>query len=275
MKKIITDNGSAIPRRLSQLAKLVCCLLVYSLFHFTAIAQTSRITGKVTNAQGAPLPGVTVQVKNSTVSTATNNSGDFTIAAAPTDTLQLSSIGFKMLELPVAGKTQLTAILQDDAKSLDNVVVVGYTTQRKKDLTGSVSTVNTSDIAGLPVGGVDQILQGKAAGVTVTQNTGAPGDGVVVRIRGVGTINNNDPLYIIDGVPTKDGINQISPNDIESISVLKDAAAASIYGARASNGVVVITTKKGKTGKPRLSLNAYTGVQQPVNRPVCPIPYPM
>jgi TonB-linked SusC/RagA family outer membrane protein len=274
MKKIISDYASTLHfyllrgvsrRGLSGCTKLLACLLVYTLCHFTASAQTGRVTGKVTNAQGTAIPGVTVQVKNSSVSTATNATGIFTIMAAPTDTLQLSSIGFKTLDLPVGGQTEVTATLQDDANTLNNVVVVGYTTQRKKDLTGSVSTVNTGDIAGLPVGGVDQILQGKAAGVTITQNTGAPGDGVVVRIRGVGTINNNDPLYIIDGVPTKDGINQISPNDIESISVLKDAASASIYGARASNGVVVITTKKGKTGKPKLSLNAYTGVQQPVN----------
>lgn len=253
------------PRQLHPTGKLICCLVVYLLFHGAAMAQTSKVTGTVTNAQGTVIPGVTVQVKNSTVSTATDAAGKFSINASSTDSLEFSSIGFKTLTVGVGGKTELPVTLQEEANTLNNVIVVGYTTQRKKDLTGSVSTVNTSDIAGLPVGGVDQILQGKAAGVTVTQNTGAPGDGVVVRIRGIGTINNNDPLYIIDGVPTKDGINQISPNDIESISVLKDAAAASIYGARASNGVVVITTKKGKTGKPKLSLNAYTGVQQPVN----------
>jgi len=135
-------------------------------------------------------------------------------------------------------------------------------TARKKDLTGSVSTINARDINDIPVGGADQIMQGKAAGVAITQVTGAPGDGVTVRIRGIGTINNNDPLYIVDGIPTKDGINEISPNDIESISLLKDASSASIYGARASNGVVVITTKKGSSGKPRLSINAYTGMQE-------------
>ncbi len=253
------------PRQLHPTGKLICCLVVYLLFYGAAMAQTGKVTGTVTNAQGTVIPGVTVQVKNSTVSTATDAAGKFSINAASTDSIEFSSIGFKTLTVGVGGKTELPVTLQEEANTLNNVIVVGYTTQRKKDLTGSVSTVNTSDIAGLPVGGVDQILQGKAAGVTVTQNTGAPGDGVVVRIRGIGTINNNDPLYIIDGVPTKDGINQISPNDIESISVLKDAAAASIYGARASNGVVVITTKKGKTGKPKLSLNAYTGVQQPVN----------
>ncbi len=121
--------------------------------------------------------------------------------------------------------------------------------------------MSSKDINGLPVGGVDQILQGKAAGVAVTQNTGAPGDGINIRIRGVGTINNNDPLYIVDGVPTKDGINEISPNDIESINILKDASSAAIYGARASNGVVIVTTKRGHSGKAVLSASAYTGVQ--------------
>lgn len=147
------------------------------------------------------------------------------------------------------------------AGSLQDVVVVGYTTQRKKDLTGAVSLINSKDIANIPVGGVDQIMQGKAAGVAITTASGAPGENVAVRIRGVGTINSNEPLYIIEGVPTQNGINQISPNDIESINVLKDAASAAIYGARSSNGVVIITTKKGKSGRARLSLSAYTGIQ--------------
>ncbi|WP_315814998.1 TonB-dependent receptor plug domain-containing protein [Paraflavitalea speifideaquila] len=230
----------------SQVNKLLACLLLLVCFANKGMAQTGRVAGIVTDAQGKPIPAVTVQVKNSTVYTATDSSGHFSIKASPTDTLEFSSVGFKKLALAVGGQSTLQVSLEPEAGTLNNVIVIGYTTQRKKDLTGSVSTVNTGDIAGLPVGGVDQILQGKAAGVTITQNTGAPGDGVVVRIRGIGTINNNDPLYIIDGVPTKDGINQISPNDIESISVLKDASAASIYGARASNGVVVITTKKRK-----------------------------
>jgi TonB-dependent SusC/RagA subfamily outer membrane receptor len=127
------------------------------------------------------------------------------------------------------------------------VVVIGYGTARKKDLTGAVSTINARDINGLPVAGSDQIMQGKAAGVAVTQVTGAPGDGVSVIIRGQASFLSSVPLYVIDGIPTADGINEISPNDIESISVLKDASSASIYGARAANGVVLITTKKGRT----------------------------
>ncbi|RZM19721.1 MAG: SusC/RagA family TonB-linked outer membrane protein, partial [Pedobacter sp.] len=233
--------------------------------HFTATAQPGTVTGRVTNAEGQPVAGVTVTVKNTTRSTSTNNDGNFSISAAPTDVLTLSSVGFGTQDVAIAGRSAVTVSLAQASNTLTDVVVVGYTSQRKRDLTGSVSSVNAADINGLPVGGVDQILQGKVSGVTITQNTGAPGGGVAVRIRGVGTPNSNDPLYIIDGVPTRDGINQISPTDVESITVLKDAASASIYGARASNGVVVITTKKGKTGKPRFSLNMYTGVQTPAN----------
>jgi TonB-dependent SusC/RagA subfamily outer membrane receptor len=168
-------------------------------------------------------------------------------------------------EIPLQGRTQISVTLRTDVKALEEIVVVGYTTQKKADLTGAVAQIKQGDIASIPVGGVAQIMQGKAAGVAITQATGAPGENIAVRIRGVGTINDNDPLYIIDGVPTKDGINQLSPNDIESINILKDASSAAIYGARASNGVVIVTTKRGKSGQPRLSISAYTAVQTPAN----------
>jgi TonB-linked SusC/RagA family outer membrane protein len=221
-----------------------------------------RISGKVVSSSGDPLPGATIKVKGSTLGTNTDSAGNFTLSVPEEAVLVASYVGYQSQELPVAGSTRLTFTLLALPGSMNEVVVIGYGTSRKKDLTGSVSTINARDINDIPVGGVDQIMQGKAAGVAITQVTGAPGDGVTVRIRGIGTINNNDPLYIVDGIPTKDGINEISPNDIESISVLKDASSASIYGARASNGVVVITTKKGVNGKPRVSLNAYTGTQQ-------------
>jgi len=222
-----------------------------------------RITGKVLSSGGDPLSGATVRVKNSSLGTNTDVNGNFTLTVPEEVTLVVSYVGYQPQELPVAGRTQFTIVLQTMPGNINEVVVIGYGTARKKDLTGSVSTINTRDIQNIPVGGVDQIMQGKAAGVVVSQSTGAPGDPIAVRIRGLGTINNNDPLYIVDGIPTKDGINEVSPNDIESISILKDAASASIYGARASNGVVLITTKKGRSGKPRMSLNAYTGWQTP------------
>ena len=224
------------------------------------------VKGQVLDAKGEPVPGVTVVVQGTTNGTTTDIGGNYTLSLPDASgTLVFSSIGFVKQEVALQGRTQVNITLQADTKALDEVVVTGYTVQRKSDLTGAVAQIKASDINALPVTGVAQIMQGKAAGVAITANTGAPGEAIAVRIRGVGTLGDNDPLYIIDGVPTKDGINQIAPADIESISILKDAASAAIYGARASNGVVVVTTKRGKSGKARLSVNAYTGVQTAVN----------
>ncbi|RYY11309.1 MAG: SusC/RagA family TonB-linked outer membrane protein, partial [Cytophagaceae bacterium] len=224
------------------------------------------VTGRVTGPDGAAVPGVTVLVKGTTNGTTTDATGNFSLSLPDADgTLVVSAIGFVTQELPLQGRTQLNVVLANDVQALNDVVVLGYTTERKADLTGAVAQVSQRDISGLPVTTPAQILQGKAAGVAITAATGAPGENIAVRIRGVGTINDNNPLYIIDGVPTKDGINQISPNDIESINILKDASSAAIYGARASNGVVVVTTKRGKSGKPRLSVSAYSGVQTSAN----------
>src|SRR5690606_16246479 len=150
-----------------------------------------------------------------------------------------------------------------DMRNLDEVVVVGYGTQKKSDLTGSVSVVDMDQLKKMPATNFGQQLQGKAAGVTVGTQ-GAPGSPTMIRIRGIGTVNNNGPLYVIDGVSTRDqNLNSINPNDIESVQVLKDASAASIYGAQASNGVIIITTKKGKTGKPSVSYDTFYSVTTP------------
>jgi len=234
--------------------------------HNSPVPVAVTVTGRVTQANGDGLPGVTVLVKGTSNGTSTDAGGNFTLTLPDANaTLTVSAIGFITQEVPLQGRTQVNIVLQTDVKSLNDVVVIGYQTQRKADLTGAVSQINQRDIANLPVTSPSQILQGKAAGVTITQQTGAPGENIAVRIRGIGTINDNDPLYIIDGVPTKTGINQISPNDIESINILKDASSAAIYGARASNGVVIITTKRGKSGKPKLSISGYGGVQTASN----------
>jgi TonB-linked SusC/RagA family outer membrane protein len=170
-------------------------------------------------------------------------------------------VGYTTQEIDVSGQSSLAINLQVVNKDLDEVVVVGYQPQRRADLAGAASVVNVGDIAKLPVGTLDQALQGKAPGVRITQSTGQPGEGITVRIRGVGTINDNNPLFIIDGIPTKEGINFLSPNNIESIVVLKDASSAAIYGARAANGVVVVTTKSGKRGAPQFSYSGYYGIQ--------------
>ncbi|MGZ3750585.1 MAG: SusC/RagA family TonB-linked outer membrane protein [Mucilaginibacter sp.] len=224
-----------------------------------------QITGKVVSSDGLPLPGATVLVKNGNYSTITDGEGNFSIKAPDNGVLIVSYIGYIKQEVQVNGKTQFTIVLKEQPGNLNEVIVVGYGTQRKKDLTGAVSLISAKDISSIPVGGIDQIMQGKAAGVSVTENTGAPGDGISVHIRGVGTINGNDPLYIIDGIPTQGGINEISPSDIESINILKDASSAAIYGARAAGGVVIVTTKHGTSGKAKLSMSAYTGVQTPAN----------
>jgi len=225
--------------------------------------QTADITikGKVVDTKGEPLPGATIAIKNGSSIGQADANGNFNITVPDNTILVVTYVGYKTQEIETAGRSEITITLTEDAGNLNEVIVTGYGTQRKKDLTGAVSVISTKDLAGIPVGGVDQIIQGKAAGVTVTQNTGAPGSGISVQVRGLNTINGISPLYVVDGTPVVDGINQIAPDDIESINILKDASSAAIYGARAAGGVVIITTKHGSSGKAKLSLNAYTGVQ--------------
>lgn len=231
-------------------------------FGFNSYAQTKTVTGKVIDAAtNETVIGATVQVKGTTNGVSTDVNGGFKLNVPEGSQIEIKFIGYVTQTVAPDYDGQMLIKLTASNNALSEVIVVGYATQKKVSLTGAVSSIKSSDIANLPVGGADQILQGKAAGVSVTQQTGAPGDAISIRIRGVGTINNNDPLYIIDGVPTTNGINEISPNDIENISVLKDASSAAIYGARASNGVVIVTTKRGKNGAPRVNINAYTGIQ--------------
>jgi TonB-dependent starch-binding outer membrane protein SusC len=224
-----------------------------------------RVKGTVTDSKGETIIGATIGIKNGKSLAVTDVNGNFSVSVPDNAILTISYIGYQTQEIAVGGRTEINITLKEQEGNLNEIVVVGYTTQRKKDLTGAVSLISSKDINAIPVGGVDQIIQGKAAGVAVTENTGAPGDGINVIIRGVGTINGISPLYIVDGVPTQNGINEISPNDIESINILKDASSAAIYGARAAGGVVIITTKHGKAGKTRINFNAYTGVQTAQN----------
>lgn len=250
-------------------AKFSFLFIVASFIFFAAGAQDEikngrRISGQVTNERGEALSGVTIIQTGAKNATVTDELGKFTMLVPATGaSLEVTYVGYQKQTIAVGSGEVLNIVMAENATGLNDVVVIGYTTQKRKDLTGAISTIDAKNIRDIPVGGVDQILQGKASGVVVTTATGAPGSPIEVRIRGIGTIGNNDPLYIVDGVPTKDGINEISPNDVESISILKDAAAASIYGSRSSNGVVLITTKKGRSGVPRFSLNAFTGVQMP------------
>ena len=227
-----------------------------------AIAQT-KISGKVTDSDSKPIVGATVsskggQQKNSI----TSPDGTYSIEVAEgTNSLEFSSVGYHTLEAPVNGRTVINVSLVSAVTNLNEVVVVGYGTQKRKDLTGAVSSVTSAQIEKVPVTTLDQSLQGRSSGVQVTNNDGAPGGGVQVQIRGLGSFGNNDPLYVVDGYPITGGINTLNPNDIASIDILKDASATAIYGNRASNGVVIITTKRGRKNGVQISLDGLTSVQ--------------
>lgn len=225
-----------------------------------ALAQQRTITGKVTGADGKPVAGATVSAKGSNVATQTTEDGNFSISLpSGTNQVVISSVGFDQQEINVSNQTNVTVSLATTTTSLNEVVVTGYSTQRKKDIIGAVSVVSAKQLQQTPASNLAVQLQGRAAGVTVSSG-GEPGAGAVVRIRGFASAGNNDPLYVIDGVPTTDP-SKINPNDVESLQVLKDASSASIYGARASNGVVIITTKQGKAGRAVVSYDTYVGTQ--------------
>ena len=221
------------------------------------------VSGRVTDAQGEALPGVNVALKGTNRGTTTDAAGQYALNVPNTGgTLIFSFIGYVSREEVVGNRSTINLTLAADNKTLSEVVVTGYSTQQRRDITGAVASVDVKDLTVIPTTNFAQQLQGRVAGVQVGTD-GQPGGDVAVRIRGIGSITgSSDPLYIIDGVPTQGGLNQLNPNDIESLQVLKDAASASIYGARASNGVVIITTKKGKGGKTQVSLDTYTGFQQ-------------
>lgn len=216
--------------------------------------------------QGFPLAGATVELTGSTQKTSTDSDGHFTIQASSGDNLLVSFVGYVAQHISVGDAATISVNLQPSANDLDEVVVVGYTSQRRTDISGAVSSVDMAAAAKRRVPDIGQVLQGQVAGVQVSQATGAPGDPIDIRVRGVGTIGSNDPLYIIDGVPSTN-FTFINPQDIESMNVLKDASAAAMYGARAAAGVVVITTKQGKSGKSTLDVNYYNGIQQVADLP--------
>lgn len=240
----------------------MCAILILS---FVAISNAQTVSG-IVMAEGQPLSGATVLLKGTSKGVTTDFDGNFSIEADAQSTLVVSYIGYSTKEVLVGDQTQFEIILVAD-NTLDEVVVIGYGTQRKSDLTGSVSSVSAEDITSTPVSRVDQALQGRAAGVQVTQTSGAPGAGTVIRVRGGNSITgSNEPLWVIDGivVGTNFNLNNINSNDIKSVEILKDASSIAIYGSRGANGVVLVTTKNGAGAsslKPEVSVNLYTGVQ--------------
>jgi len=231
-------------------------------------AQGALITGQVTEVDYAPLIGVVVLEKNTSNATITDVEGKFSINVGSTGAiLEFSYLGYKTKEVLVGTNRIVNVFLEEDSKVLDDIIVTGYRKETRTDVSTAISSIKAKDVEKLVVSGIEQALQGQAPGISVTQVTGSPGDDMAVRIRGAGTLGNNNPLFIIDGVPTSGNINMFSINDIESIEVLKDGASAAIYGSRASNGVILITTKRGKSGKPIFSLNVSNGIQTPIRLP--------
>lgn len=238
--------------------------LLFSMVCMVLQAQSLQVEGTViSKSDGEPIIGATVLEKGTTNGTITDFDGKFSLSVKQGAEIAISYVGFKTQTLKAS--SVMKVVLEEDAEMLQEVVVTGYTTQRKADLTGAVSVVSVDELSKQNENNPMKALQGRVPGMNITAD-GNPSGSTTIRIRGVGTLNNNDPLYIIDGVPTKAGMHELNGNDIESIQVLKDAASASIYGSRAANGVIIITTKKGKDGKLKVDFDASVSASMYNNR---------
>lgn len=247
-------------------------VFILALTLFDAFAQNQEnfiIKGKVIDEKGEALPGVTLLIKGTSIGTSTNTEGNYTLNSPQQNGVLVAAfIGYLTKEVKFSGTGEQNIALVPDAKALEEVVVVGYGTQQKKELTGAITSVSAREIQQVPVSGLDQALQGKVSGLQISSTSGAPGGNTNILIRGIGSISGgNEPLFVVDGFPVANAgignpLNTINPNDIESIDVLKDASATAIYGSRGSNGVIIVTTKRGKAGKARIELDTYTGLQQ-------------
>jgi TonB-linked SusC/RagA family outer membrane protein len=267
-----TRLNSILKISLSQVLIGVACGITAMADHYPIAGNPVRsnitidrtITGKVTDETGEKVPGVSIVLKGSTTGTVSDADGAYSITVPDQGgTLIFSSVGFLSQEVPLGSSATIDIKLTTDSKALSEVVVVGYGSQLKKEITGSVQTVKSEELKDIPVSQVTQKLQGRLAGVQINQTTGKPGQGMSVRIRGqVSVTAGSDPLYVIDGFPITGNIGAINPDEIEDISILKDAASTSLYGSRAANGVVLITTKKGKPGETSVSLNSFYGIQK-------------
>jgi TonB-linked SusC/RagA family outer membrane protein len=260
-------------RRMSRMVAL-CALLILPVIFITGslnannlLQDKQTITGTVLSAADkAPMPGVTIQVKGTSSGTITDLDGKFTLSAAPEDVLVFTLVGYITQEMTVGTSTNLNVVLDEDIIDLDEVVVIGYGVQKKKLNTGSSLSVKSEDIMSRNTTSAMDALQGVTPGVTITRNSGVPGSGSKVYIRGIGTTGSADPLYVVDGIAVEN-INFLNPSDIESIDILKDGATAAIYGARAANGVVLVSTKKGKKGKLQVTYDGYMGWSNPWKMP--------
>jgi TonB-dependent starch-binding outer membrane protein SusC len=243
---------------------LLFCFLFTSLM---ASAQNAQVSGVVTAAEdGLPLPGVTITVKGITnIGTVTDGNGKFTVKVPQGKNLTFTYIGYKEQSVAIKDDAVLKIVMESSSNVLDEIVAIGYGSMKKSDLTGAVSSIKSEQLQRTPASGLDQALQGRAAGLTVNANSGQPGASAVVRIRGIGTVNGSSPIYVVDGM-ILDNISFLSPNDIESTEILKDASSTAIYGSRGANGVILVTTKKGKEGKSNISFNMFSGIQNRWNK---------
>ena len=249
---------------ISRLRMMVC--LIGMLLPMCIFAQQITVQGVVKDQTGETVIGASVMEKGTTNGTITGIDGDFSLNMSSNGTLVVSFVGYKTQEVQVKGQKQLQVVLSEDAEMLDEVVVIGYGTMKKSDLTGAVSSIGNKDIKDSPVSNLGQALQGKISGVQIV-DAGKPGDNVSIKIRGLGSINNCDPLVVIDGVPTDLGLSSLNMADVERLDVLKDASATAIYGSRGANGVVMITTKRGTEGKGKLAVSANYSFQNATNVP--------
>ncbi len=249
---------------ISRLRMMVC--LIGMLLPMCMFAQQITVQGVVKDQTGETVIGASVMEKGTTNGTITGIDGDFSLNMSPNGTLVVSFVGYKTQEVQVKGQKQLQVVLSEDAEMLDEVVVIGYGTMKKGDLTGAVSSIGNKDIKDSPVSNLGQAIQGKISGVQIV-DAGKPGDNVSIKIRGLGSINNCDPLVVIDGVPTDLGLSSLNMADVERLDVLKDASATAIYGSRGANGVVMITTKRGTEGKGKLAVSANYSFQNATNVP--------
>ena len=254
-------------KRLSffKLTRLVLTSLVGLLMAVTTQAQVREVSGLVTDSESnEPLIGVNVSVAGTTTGTITTANGTYTLNASPGQSLIFSYIGYESATIQITDQTTLNVSLSMSTESLDEVVVIGYGTMKRSDLTGAVSSISTEDIASTKSTNVIEALQGKVAGIDMVRSSGAAGSGFSILLRGSRSLTaSNSPIYIVDGIDYGSNIN-INPNDIESMEVLKDASSTAIYGSRGANGVILITTKKGRIGKPVISFNTYYGITSPL-----------
>ena len=264
-----TSLPSSHPQRGWKWSRLVSLLLLSGslapLAPKAAYAQVAgtphTVTGKITSDNGEALPGVTIVVKGTTNGVTTGADGNYSVTV-PNDNsiLVISSIGFVKQEVAVGSRTSLSQSLVPETQALNEIQVVGYGTQKKSQVTGAISSVSDEQLRDVPVANIGQALQGRAAGITVSSNGTAPGQAPTIRIRGNRSLSgSNDPLLVVDGVPYDGSLNDLNPDDITSLEVLKDASSTAIYGARGANGVILITTRRGKSGAPRATYSGYYG----------------